>query len=133
MNEIVEASEQITRFLMHSSEFRAVQCRVSYSAFMPDKRGEKSVYRTTDLSAEQIRAIGREHVEPVRGPIKGEGRVLAEIIFDRGLTIEAAPKPHPRHANILGYRDRAADRIAAQKIADHAKLVLYVANSLKPR
>ena len=126
MDDVVAADEQITRFLVHSNEFRRGQNRVDYAAFMPDQRGEKSVYRTSGLNAEQIRDIGFQHVENENRRMKGEGRVLARAIFAAGLTVEPAPKPHPRHANIRGYQsERAANRNAAQKIAQAAELVLY--------
>jgi hypothetical protein len=93
---------------------------------MPDSKREKSVYRTDDLTAEQILAIGREFVESADRSIKAAAHVSAGVIFGVGLTVESATEPHPRHANIRGYSgDRPADRILAKKIADGAALVAY--------
>lgn len=125
MDENVDAGEEITRFLVHSGEFKPGQKRVDYSAFMPDKKREKSVYRTNGLSAEQVRNLGHEFVESPNRLIKGEARVVASVIFNAGLNIEAAPEVHRRHANIRGYTGSPADRITARKIAEEASLVVY--------
>jgi len=126
MESNVGAHEQITRFLIHSGEFRAGTRRVDYSAFMPDGRGEKSVYRTSGLRNADVAHIGRHYVQTPERIIRAEARVLASAIFATSLTIEPAPHPHPRHANIRGYRClRPADRILARRIADQAELVVY--------
>ena len=126
MNGPVRPEEQITRFLVHSNEYKSAHGRPSYTAYMPDGNGEKSVYRTRDLSSEEIYQIGRTYVEPLRGPLKGHADQDASVIFNVGLSIEPAPKPHPRHANIKGWNNsRSADRILAEKIAATARLKLY--------
>lgn len=126
MESTVGADERITRFLIHSGEFKTGTRRVDYSAFMPDGRGEKSVYRTSGLGDAAIMEIGRRHVQSPQRGIKAEARVLAAAIFEASLTVEPAPRPHPRHANIRGYRGlRPADRILARRVADQANLVVY--------
>jgi hypothetical protein len=93
---------------------------------MPDGNGEKSVYRTQGLSAPEVRKIGQEFVEPLRGQLKGHADQVSAVIFDAGLVIEPDTRPHPRHANIKGWqRSRPADRILAEKIAATARLHLY--------
>lgn len=122
----VRPEETITRFLVHRDEYKPSLGRPSFTAYMPDGNGEKSVYRTQGLSTAEVREIGREHVEPLRGQLKGHADQLASVILDAGLAIELDTRPHPRHANIKGWKNsRPADRIVAEKIAQTALLHLY--------
>lgn len=122
----VRREEQITRFLVHSNEYKPAFNRPSFTAYMPDGKGEKSVYRTQGLSTADVRELGRNYVEPHRGQLKGHADQSASVILDVGLVIEPDTRPHPLHANIKGWKNsRAADRITAEKIAETASLHLY--------
>lgn len=126
MDATVTAEEQITRYLVHSNEFKASKGCPSYLAYMPDRKGEKSVYRTSGLMDSEIAEIGTRYVEPGRSRLKGYSNQVAEVIFAQGLTVESDTRPHPRHANIKGWlTNDAANRIRAQKIAETASLKLY--------
>jgi hypothetical protein len=50
------------------------------------------------------------------------------IYDDLPLKVKLTSKPHPRHANIVGWSgDRKKDRLNAVKLADKSKLVAYPA------
>jgi hypothetical protein len=95
---------------------------------MPASNGEKSVYRTQELTPDEVRELGRVYVEPMLGPLKGHADQVARVVFDVGLTVDPDRRPHPRHANIRGWSAvRAANRIKAEKIAATATIVIYAA------
>lgn len=122
----VKPEETITRFLVHSNEYKVSLNRPTFTAYMPDGNGEKSVYRTSEMSIGEVREIGQANVAPLRGPLKGHADQTASAIFDIELTIEPDTRPHPRHANIKGWKDsRPENRNAAQRIAETASLHLY--------
>jgi hypothetical protein len=122
----VRADERLSCYLVHSNDFKLSKRRPTYNAYMPAQTGRKSVYRTQELSSDDIREIGRVYVEPMRGPLKGYADQTARVVLDVGLTVDPDRVPHPRHANICGWgAARAANRIMAEKIAATATVVIY--------
>lgn len=120
----VATDERITVYLVHSTDFNAT--RPTYNAFMPAANARKSVYRTSALSHNEVRDLGKIHVEPIRGPLKGYGHQQAVVVFTQGLQFDPDGKPHVRHANIIGWSGiKAKDRITAQKLAESASLTVY--------
>ena len=126
MENDVSPDEQITVYLVHSSDYIPSKGRPRYAAYMPAKDKMKSVFRTTSLSHDEVRSIGSAVVEPKRGRLKGYANQTAGIMFAQSLTIVPDIIPHERHANIAGWTGYpAADRIRAIKIAETATLALY--------
>lgn len=125
MNDEIEAEEPITRFLRTGSHMRTGKGRPQYAAFLPRAPdGEISVYRTLGLGLAEITELGAKFVSP-NAPLRGHCTLLAQEFFDEQLTIESAPIPHERHANVRGWTIDARNRILAHKLADKASLVVY--------
>ena len=93
---------------------------------MPNRDGETSVYRTANLTGEQIYEIGRVHVTGSLGkPLLGQAGVISSVVFGLNLTVEPKPTPHPRHANIVGWpADASKHKEIALQIAAEAQLHL---------
>lgn len=126
MDEVVESTESIARFIRNQSDMRLGLGRPKYSAFLPRVQdGEISVFRTAGLGAVEIKALGAAYVAKPNSPIKGHCVQLASDFFSEGLHIEAAPHPHPSHANVKGWVMDSRNRIIAKKLADKAALTVY--------
>ena len=119
---MVSNQEDITRYYFNSKNFRADNT-IKHNEFMPPANKRMSVYRTTDLSSDQILDIGRMFVEPQRNkPIVGRGEMKALEVINCELEINPDTTPHPRHANIEGwYEDTEKNRLKALKLAAVAK------------
>ena len=122
----VAASEPICRFLFGTDYYRPLDKSVKHNAFMPNKEGETSVYRTISLNDEKIYDLGKRFVEPVRKkPIKGWADILASRIMEQQLRVAPKPNPHPRHANIVDWlEDREKNRRIAMELASESELYL---------
>src|SRR6266446_5875356 len=119
--------ERITPYLFHSNEFNSKKKIVLFPAFFPSlKKRRKSVYWTSRLADYFVWSIGERHVVPFRGPIKGRADLPTSFVYAiPGLAIKLTSKPHPRHADILGWHtDRRMIRLQAEKLADDASLML---------
>lgn len=127
----VSPSEQLSRFIYQKSYYRPSDKTVRYNAFMPNQRGETSVYRTTDLTSQQVYEIGQRHVaEAVGKSLLGRADVISSIILGRNLTVEPRPTPHYRHANIVGWpEDKSKHKEIALQIAAEARLDLIIPNN----
>lgn len=120
----VTESEAIVSYAFHSTDMKA-DCP-AYNTFMPNKELKRSVCRVDGLGHPGIVEIGKVHVEPARGEVKGYGAGLASAVLSLGLSFDPDGIPHNRHANVTGWSgDRAADRILAKKIADECALLRY--------
>jgi len=73
-----------------------------------------------------IWSIAARYVVPKRGPTKGRANLSSAFIYAiSALSVDLNSKPHPRHANIVGWpTDRKEARLCAEKLADDATLVL---------
>ncbi len=122
----VAASEPICRFIMGTDYYRPSDKSVRHNAFMPNKHGETSVYRTIALNAEKIYDLGERFVAPARKkPIKGWADILASRIMEQQLRVDPKPHPHHRHANIVDWpEDREKNRLIAIKLASESELHL---------
>ena len=97
----VYEGENISRFL-NSDGVSKQSGLVKPSAYQPPAKNKKlSVYRTSDLSEDQIWHIGYEFVEKRskrhNPKIVGRGDILAKEVVKTGLTIEPMPDPHEPH------------------------------------
>lgn len=126
MGDEIDQAESITRFLRSSSHIRRALGRPHYSAYLPRvPDGEISVYRTTGMEPRDITALGDQYVRKADHLLKGHCDLAAEQFFNEGLSVEAAPHPHVRHANVRGWTTDPKNRIAARKLADKAVLTVY--------
>ena len=129
--------ERVTPYLFHSNQFSAKKKIVLWPAFSPSPKNQsKSVYWTSRLIGYFVWSIGQRHVAPFRGPLKGRADLETSSIYATpGLAIKLTSKPHPRHADIVGWdKDRRAMRLQAEKLADEATFLLVPsAVEVRPR
>jgi len=93
---------------------------------MPNQDGEVSVYRTKDLTCQQINEIGQLHVAEIQNKkLLGRAEIVTSSILKQDLKIEADTEPHPRHANIIGWpTDKSKHKVIAIQLAAEAQLHL---------
>ena len=126
MGKEVAASEPICRFVTGKDYYRPSDESVRHNAFMPNKDGETSVYRTISLNDEKIYDLGKRFVAPKKKkPIKGWADILASRIMEQQLRVDPKLHPHHRHANIVDWpKDREKNRLIAIKLASESELHL---------
>lgn len=126
MEEVIDKSESITRFLRNSSHMRPALGRPHFSAYLPRlPDGEISVYRTRGMPKPAIADLGAQYVSKPENPLRGHCDLTAGDCFGEGLNVVAAPNPHMRHANVNGWTNDPRNRIVARKLADKATLTAY--------
>jgi hypothetical protein len=119
--------ERMSRYLTDDSEYSLRKKIVRYPAFDPPRKTlRKSVYWTSGFLDDEIWSIGARFVAPQRGPIHGRADFNSYVLYrDHHLAIELTGKPHPRHADIVGWdTDRKKSRLQAIKLADEAVLIM---------
>ena len=127
MQDVVDPSERITRYLRNSGHIRPGLGRPHFNAYLPRvQNGDISVYRTDDLSTADIEVMGAAYVGNTSSPLKGHCDLLASDFFAESLNIESVPTPHERHANAVGWMTDPKNRIIAKKLADRATLTIYL-------
>lgn len=126
MQDAVDPSERITRYLRNSGHLRPGLGRPHFSAYLPRfDNGDISVYRTPGLALTEIQALGIDNVEQPGAPLKGHCDLQATEFFAEALNVVSAPNPHVRHANVTGWTTAPKNRIIARKLADKATLAAY--------
>lgn len=116
--------EPLARYLTQERLFRVDPPQVRYRAFMPPKDGKTSVYRIAGLKRETVWRIGDVFVAaPTDRTILARGDVSPAIVRAAGLEIEPDNRP-PRHASIVGWRDKDWQMSAAQLLAAQAVLTV---------
>jgi hypothetical protein len=94
---------------------------VKYAAFLPDKNGETSVFRTSGITNNEIWEIGDCEVSIKRGkPILERADIGTNNVISKDL--EVVPREPPsRHANIIGWPDeRSKQKIIAMELASES-------------
>lgn len=126
MDEVVSAEENITRYINQKAYFRAKDGTVRHNAFIPNRSGEVSVYRTAGIGDTEIYQIGKEFFADITGkPLIGRADIIALAIVKHELRIEPDTEVHPRHANICAYPDEKSRRkLIAMELAADAVLNL---------
>ena len=120
----VGPDELAARFLFSREHFAETKGLVKPKAFLPDVRGETSVFRVTDVTTDAIWAIGNA----IRGEsAKARGDLLASVVQKTGLTIKSAPEDHPRHAVIMGWPTRKHEQLMAATLLSK-ETTLHVQN-----
>lgn len=111
-------------FLRHKTDHKAD--RPAYNAFMPASNKRRSVYRVDGLSSDAVQQLGKEYVEPKRGPLRGYGAQIAGAFYGQGLEFDPDGMPHERHANVIGWSNLdAKNRLIAENLARGATLHLF--------
>lgn len=124
--ETIPQSEQLTRYILHKSNYSPTIGRVKYNTFMPDKNSETSVYRIASLDTTEIWNIGKNFVSKKRErPLLGRADILTSDVLAVRLNVQPDPKPHPLHANIIGWPEEQSERkLIAIELAANAQLHL---------
>lgn len=123
----VKPSESLARFIIEESKIRKSDNSVKLGAFLPAPTDlTTSVFRIDALPKDQVAEIGRQHVASARDkPLYGWGQLMTKDVTGAGLDVAVDTKPHPLHANIIGWSsDRSAQKLQAMKLAENATLVL---------
>ena len=121
----LDSLEILSRFVLQTNWFSSSENRVKYAAFLPDKNGETSVFRTSGITNNEIWEIGDCEVSIKRGkPILGRADIGTINVISKDL--EVVPREPPlRHANIIGWPDeRSKQKIIAIELASEAHLYL---------
>jgi len=135
LDEHVEDTESLSRFLPSSSWIAKSTGRVKNPAFLPAPDDDTSVYRVTGLHDIEIWKIANDHFIDASGtPHKHHGAALVQAVEVRKAEIDAiAQEGPPRHANLRGWPkindadlQKAKRKVIATKIADKAT---FLANS----
>lgn len=112
--------ERISTFIRTSRHIDKKTGCVRPEAFTPrrfNSRLEYSVYRTRGLGEAEVWEICRKYYEePANLTARGRGDGLARHVLAAGLSFDPNGVPHPRHADVIGWRDEgeAADRQLAK-------------------
>jgi hypothetical protein len=123
--EPVENNEDISRYIFDSNKIRPSDRSVRYQNFLPPKGAtEISVYRVSGIHHQEIVSIGDQFVGAVRGQaVLAYALNRASTYLERELRFIPTELPHPRHANIVGLDDHAANIQKAQMLAAASTLV----------
>jgi hypothetical protein len=118
----IEPLENLSRYIFQSNHIRPSDGTVKFAAFMPDRNGETSVFRTSGMSEQNIWEIGNCEVAIRRGkPLLGRADILAREVLARHLEVDPS-EPPPRHANIVAWPDEKSKRhLIALELAAVAK------------
>ena len=117
----LDSLEILSRFVLQTNWFSSSENRVKYAAFLPDKNGETSVFRTSGITNNEIWEIGDCEVSIKRGkPILGRADIGTNSVISKDL--EVVPREPPlRHANIIGWPDeRSKQKIVAIELASES-------------
>lgn len=122
----VAPSERISRFVLSKHQFKSSAGKIKHNAFMPPTSGGLSVYRTQELNEDDIWSIGTDYVAAPQGKtVYARGDLLAGQILGAKLGIESVPRPHPRHADIVGWpQEKDEQKMCAVELANAATLRL---------
>jgi len=122
----VEPHETIVRYCVHKSDMRVSEGKVAFKRLLPPKNFRMSVVRSLGLEAAEVQAIGRGLLDSEANRIKGHASIGAAAFQQHGLAIEPDPTPHPRHANVVGWRCvEEEDRAIAIALAEVSALTRY--------
>lgn len=121
----VDPAEDISRFIFPKDHFSIEKGTVKAAAFMPKEGGDISVYRTAACTEEKIWWLGDWYVARPRKdgrPILARGDLKGSDFSAQDLEVKKHPRPHPRHANVIGWpNDKPARKMKATALANLAR------------
>lgn len=114
--------EITSRFVTNRRKISTTAARPAL--YQPDRRLENSVFRTQNLAERLVWAFADEYVaRKIKKPVIARADVSVTTIRGLGLDIDPDGKPHPRHANIIGWpAAKGAWKSHAQRLAAAASL-----------
>lgn len=126
----VHPNENLTRFILSRRHFSQQQLRVKAEAFMPYE-GEVSVFRVDGLGNPEIWAIGSETAKLRPRTLYARGDIYARSVKRHGLDV-LPDEPPLRHAKIVGWSDKAKQKIVALQLAAEASLLINISPYAAP-
>ena len=128
MLERVNPEELLSRYILQKSYYSSRDKVVKHNAFMPPAgKDDVSVYRTANLSNEDIWQIGKTYVaQKIGKPLLGRAELIADDAIAQGLYVKSDPTPHPRHANIGGYPIDNTEKIRMIAVELAVRATLYL-------
>ncbi len=121
----VTVAEPLSRYLLEKTKFSSENRRVKFSAFMPANDNILSVFRTCDLSKEEIIELGETYVaRPQNRTVLAYAVIVADEFIKSGLTLTATAEPHPRHVDVEGWTESVLNKARAHVLAEIARLEL---------
>jgi hypothetical protein len=116
--------ENLSRYLFNKNHFSSKNGRVKYNAFLPNQNGKTSVFRTSELSNDEIWRIGDDVADEREMTLLGRGEICARHVVEQGLELDANDDP-PRHADIIGWpEEKSAQKLIAIELESNAELYL---------
>lgn len=117
--EPVSRNEDLVRYIFDQRKIRASDHSAKYQNFLPPSgKTEISVYRASGIEHEEIVSIGDKYVGAARGqPVLAYALTKAASYIDNELFFVPTELPHPRHVNVFGLADHAANIQKAQKLS----------------
>jgi len=120
----LKESEQLARYLFDRSQYKPSENRAKYSAFLPARDGNTSVFRIYDLSESEVWQIGDRVAEKRDKNLLGRTSVIVVNVLKAGLKVNPDNIP-PRHANIGNWpSERHEQKLIALELAENAELHL---------
>jgi len=101
----IDSLEILSRFILQTNWFSSSKNRVKYAAFIPNRNGETSVFRTSGITNDEIWNIGDREVSIKRNKlILGRADIRTINVMSKDLEVVRS-EPPVRHANIIGWPD----------------------------
>jgi len=117
-------SEDLSKFIFNKSQFSSSNKRVKYSVFIPPSNRRLSVFRSTDLSENEVWEIGNAIGIERKLTLLARADIRVASVTKTGLEIDVDDIP-PRHANIVGWPDEDSEiKLKAMELAENAQLHL---------
>ncbi len=117
--------EFLARFVLEKSKYRPSDNTARHNLFMPAKDNVLSVFRVDELNETQAVSLGEEFVGKPQGrPILAYANLHAQEYKAIDLILTPTVQPHPRHVDVLGWTDQAANLNKAHLLASRSVLVL---------
>lgn len=114
-SKVVAPQEMTSRFLI-DGQVRTESKEVKHSAFIPPKSLRLSIFRSSNLSEQEIWTLAAEKVEPSRGPVIGRGELTVSAIAEEKLQVASDEDPNSRHADVVGWPVDRDARVTVAKV-----------------
>jgi hypothetical protein len=118
----IALDDNLSRFVLSSSQFASTTGRVRASLFLPAPDGTTSVFVTTGLNGVAVCQIGRDEVATPHGKtLHGRADLGVSVIENARLVVQS-DEPPDRHAIITRWpAEKDACKDLAQQIAERSR------------
>jgi hypothetical protein len=105
---------------------RVKEGKADFRRLLPPRNLRMSVVRSLGIDAAEVQAIGRALLDSETTKIKAHATLSASAFYEHELAIVPDPAPHPRHANVVGWKGiEEEDRATAIALAEVSVLTRY--------